>query len=108
MPSANDLGFARSQDISFKAFLVVLVVLGSKLTHVIPADLLFETGSMIWVAVSMIVADLMSLLHSTMTLSLSSSSQYSALWYAFGSIAPRPPPTPFWRGEGEVGWGFGA
>ena len=70
MPSANDLGFARSQDNSFNAFLVVLVVaavfgvntaaLGSNLTHVIPAGLQFETCFTILVAVSMIVADLMS------------------------------------------------
>ena len=40
----------------------------------------------------MVVADLMSILHATTKLAQSSSSQYSAFWYAFGSIAPAFPP----------------
>ena len=40
----------------------------------------------------MTVANLMSILHSAVKLSLSSSSQYSAWWYAFGSIASAFPP----------------
>ena len=72
MPPANDLGFVRSQDNSLNVFLVVLVVatvfvvntaaFGSNLTHVIPPGLQFETCFTILVAVSVIVADLMSTL----------------------------------------------
>ena len=60
MPPANDLALARSQDSSSDVFLVVLVILRSNLTYVIPAGLQDETCFAISVFVSVIVAALVS------------------------------------------------
>ena len=89
----NATSQTRSQDNSSAVF-------GFHLTDVILAHPKFETCFTILVAVTMIVADLMSILRSTVKLPLrttvlvpSSSSQYLVLGYGFFSIATAFPPT---------------
>ena len=97
MPPANDLALTLSQDNSSDVFLVVLVVLGSILTYVIPAGLQDETCFTIFASIPMIVDILMSTLCSfidfhVLEYMLASSSMFKSLpfWYAFGSIVRVP------------------